>query len=108
MNETKPKRRWFRLSIRDILLTTTIIALIAAWWLDHRRITKNANLESTILKDPTIVRLRCKIFDLDFARDSERANSRNPKAAIASIDARAADLQKEIDYRRNDLLHTLP
>jgi hypothetical protein len=108
MTESKPKRRWFRFSIRDILLTTTIIALVAGWWLDHRRITRNANLELMILKDPAIVRLQCKIFDLDFARDSALANSRNPKAAIASIDARAADLQKEIDDRRNDLLHTLP
>ena len=107
MTETKPKRRWFRFSIRDILLTTAIIALVAGWWLDHRRITRNANLESMILKDPTIVRLQCKIFDLDFARDSNW-QIQAPKAAIASIDARAADLQKEIDYRRNDLLHTLP
>jgi hypothetical protein len=98
----------FRFTIRDLLLTTTIVALALGWWLDHRRITRNANLESMILKDPTIVRLQSKIFDLDFARDTEEANSKNPKAAIASIDARTADLQKEIDDRRNDLLHKLP
>jgi hypothetical protein len=97
-----------RFTIRDLLLTTTIVALAVGWWLDHRRITRNANLESMILKDPTIVRLQSKIFDLDIARDQEATNSRNPKAAIASIDARAADLQKEIEYRRDDLLHTLP
>jgi hypothetical protein len=108
MTETKPKRCWFRFSIRDILLTMAIIALVAGWWLDHRRITRISNLDSMILKDPTIVRLQSKIFDLDIARDTETANSKNPNAAIASIDARIADLQKEIDYRRNDLLNTLP
>ena len=108
MTEAKPKRRWFRFSIRDILLTTAIIALVAGWWLDHRRITRISNLESMILKDPTIVRLQSKIFDLEMAHDMEAANSKHPNAAIASFDARIADLQKEIDYRRNDLLNTLP
>jgi hypothetical protein len=108
MAETKPKRRWFTFSIRELLLVTAIIALVAGWWLDHRRLTRISNLESMILKDPTIIRLQSKIFDLYFARDTEVANSKNPNAAIASIDARIADLQKEIDYRCNDLLHSLP
>jgi hypothetical protein len=109
MTETKPKRRWLKLSIRDILLTTAIIALVAGWWLDHRRITRNANLESMILKDPTIVRLQSKIFDLDMAREALVANSiKTPNTANTSIGARIADLQKEIDDRRNDLLHTFP
>jgi hypothetical protein len=109
MTDAKPKRRWLRFSIRDILLTTAIIALVAGWWLDHRRITRNATLESMILKGPTIVRLQSKIFDLDMAREALAADSiKTPNAANTSIDARIADLQKEIDDRRNDLLHTLP
>jgi hypothetical protein len=39
MTETKPKRRWFRFSIRDLLLLTAIIAIATGWWLDHRRLT---------------------------------------------------------------------
>ena len=36
MSETKPKRRWFRFSIRDLLLLTVIVGLATGWWLDHR------------------------------------------------------------------------
>ena len=44
MTETKPKRRWFRFSIRDVLLVTAIVALAVGWWLDHltnRKATQN-------------------------------------------------------------------
>ena len=41
MTETKPKRRWFRFSIRDLLLLTVIAALTVGWWLDHRKLTKD-------------------------------------------------------------------
>jgi len=40
MSETKPNRRWFRFSIRDLLLITLIAALAIGWWLDHRKLTK--------------------------------------------------------------------
>jgi hypothetical protein len=36
MTETKPKRRWFKFSIRDLLLMTAIVAVSVGWWLDHR------------------------------------------------------------------------
>ena len=36
MTDAKPKRRWFRFSIRDLLLVTAIVALAVGWWLDHR------------------------------------------------------------------------
>jgi hypothetical protein len=36
MPETKPKRRWFRFSIRDLLWLTALVALAVGWWLDHR------------------------------------------------------------------------
>ena len=44
MTETKPKRRWFRFSIRDLLLSFIVIALALGWWVDHLRI---ARLEAT-------------------------------------------------------------
>jgi len=31
-------RRTFRFTIRDLLLVTLIVALIAGWWFDHRRL----------------------------------------------------------------------
>ena len=36
MTDSKPKRRWFSFSIRDLLLVTVIAALAIGWWLDHR------------------------------------------------------------------------
>jgi type II secretory pathway component GspD/PulD (secretin) len=40
MNETKPKIRWFKFSIRELLLITAIVALAVGWWLDHHELTK--------------------------------------------------------------------
>ena len=31
MTETKPKRRWFRFSIRDLLWLTAVVALTVGW-----------------------------------------------------------------------------
>ena len=36
MTDAKRKRRWFRFSIRDLLLLTVIVGLATGWWLDHR------------------------------------------------------------------------
>ena len=35
MNETKPKRRWFSFSIRDLLWLTVVAALAACLWFSH-------------------------------------------------------------------------
>jgi type II secretory pathway component GspD/PulD (secretin) len=48
MSETKPKRRWFSFSIRDLLLLTVIAALAVGWWLDHRKLTKDNSAQFTI------------------------------------------------------------
>jgi type II secretory pathway component GspD/PulD (secretin) len=45
MSETKPKRRWFSFSIRDLLLLTVIVALSVGWWLDHRKLTKDNSIQ---------------------------------------------------------------
>ena len=39
MSVIKPKRRWFRFSIRDLLLVIAIAALVSGWWFDHKRLT---------------------------------------------------------------------
>ena len=40
MTETKPNRRWFSFSIRDLFLITAVVAIGVAWWLDHRRLAE--------------------------------------------------------------------
>ena len=45
MTESKPIRRWFRFSIRDLLLLTVIVALAVGWWLDHRKLTKDNSIQ---------------------------------------------------------------
>jgi hypothetical protein len=40
MTETKPKRRWFRFSIRDLLWLTVVVAIGLGWWLDHNRLSE--------------------------------------------------------------------
>ena len=35
MTETKPKRRWFRFSIRDLLWLAALIAMGLGWAVDH-------------------------------------------------------------------------
>jgi hypothetical protein len=97
-----------RFTIRDLLWMTALLAMALGWSLDHRQIIKNANLESMILKDPTIVKLQTEIFELDAVRSIETANSIKPSKTNTTIDARISDRQREIDDRRNDLLHALP
>ena len=41
MTETKPKRRWFTFSIRDLLWLTAIVGLMTAFWADHRQLMKS-------------------------------------------------------------------
>jgi hypothetical protein len=35
MSETKPQRRWFSFSIRDLLWLTMVVALATGWWLER-------------------------------------------------------------------------
>jgi hypothetical protein len=42
MTETKPKRVWFRFSIRDLLWLTAVVALAVGWWLDHSSMVHQA------------------------------------------------------------------
>ena len=34
MTETKPKRRWFSFSIRDLLWLMAVVAMGVGWWID--------------------------------------------------------------------------
>jgi hypothetical protein len=40
MNESKPNRSWLRFSVRDLIWLTLLAAVLVAWWLDHRELTK--------------------------------------------------------------------
>ena len=53
MTETKPKRRWFRFTIRDLLWLTALAAVFVAWWLDHR--TQHNRYQVLINDQPTVV-----------------------------------------------------
>jgi hypothetical protein len=103
MTEAKPKRRWFRFSIRDLLLLTVIAALAVGWWLDHRRITRNAALESMISRDATIVSLQREISVLESSKSVQTQNY-----IKAQMDFKIAELQKQIDKRHDELLLSLP
>ena len=39
-----PKRRWYSFSIRDMMLVTLIVAILVAWWLDHRYLAPDAQV----------------------------------------------------------------
>jgi len=94
----------FRFSIRDLLLVTTIVALAAGWWFDHRRLVKNAAIESLLSKDATMVQLRWQISDWEFARSLQPSSG---TAAINSFNARITDLQNQLDQRHDELLRSL-
>jgi hypothetical protein len=42
MTETIPKRRWFRFSIRDLLWVTLVIGIGLGWWIDRKRLQREA------------------------------------------------------------------
>jgi hypothetical protein len=66
MTETKPKRRWFSFSIRELLLFTAILALAVAWWIDHRRLTTLSDvptqlIDNAVSKDRHVTSLKRSI-----------------------------------------------
>src|SRR5438552_1031285 len=42
MDEVKPARRWSRFIIRDLFWIILLAAVLVAWWLDHRELTKES------------------------------------------------------------------
>jgi hypothetical protein len=40
MTETKPRRRWFRFSVRDLLWLMTVISISIAYWTYYQRVEK--------------------------------------------------------------------
>ena len=40
----KSKRRWYSFSIRDMMFVTMIVAILLAWWLDHRYLAPDAQV----------------------------------------------------------------
>jgi hypothetical protein len=44
MTETKPKRRWFTFSIRDLLWLTLVVGMVAVWLVHRQRMNHLNNL----------------------------------------------------------------
>ena len=102
MTETKPKRRWFRFSIRDLLLVTAIVALSIGWWVDHRQLKKDCMLTSLLSTDSKMVLLQWEMPELVFASSVQTATP-----GKTAYNARIADCQKRIDERRDELMREL-
>ena len=51
MTETKPKHRWLRFAIRDLLWLTVFVGLATGQWLDHRRLTAEIMVNNAIAND---------------------------------------------------------
>jgi hypothetical protein len=114
MTENKPKRRWFRFSIRDLLLITAIIALMARWWIDHRRLVALIPPPPPSLPSPPTY-----LVELNLSRDDQIASLQRTlsklessyAAAIGQNDAKAAaalkiqvdQVKKKLDSRRDAL-----
>jgi hypothetical protein len=106
MTETKPKRRWFRFSIRDLLWLTVVVGMAIGWWLDHYRQTTltaegTAFAESLLPREQTIGYLQRQIQKVQQIRND--AISRNNLATIATCDKSIAEYQHSIDERREQL-----
>ena len=57
MTVTNPKRRWFRFSIRELLLVTVIAAVTAGWWFDHQKLARENSIP---LRDYSVVNVNAK------------------------------------------------
>ena len=62
MTETNPKRRWFRYSIRDLLLVIAVVALASGWWFDHKRLTDKIDQISPLVQQAATIEGRV-VFD---------------------------------------------
>ena len=56
MTETKPKRRWFTFSIRDLLWLTLVVALAIGWWINFRDYRAAVDREAGIHDELTALR----------------------------------------------------
>jgi hypothetical protein len=111
MNETKPTRRWFRFSIRDLLLITAIVALMAGWWIDHRRLIALIPpppppppaylLELNLSRDDQIASLKQTLSSLEVSYAAAIAES-DAKSA-ASLKIQIDQVKKRLENRRDEI-----
>jgi hypothetical protein len=50
MDESKPRRRWLRFGIRDLLWAMVVAGLVIGWWMDHLAVRRQAKFEAGIHK----------------------------------------------------------
>jgi hypothetical protein len=112
MNETKPKRRWFRFSIRDLLLLTVIVALTTGWWLDHRQLRAIISsfespevpeylVELNLSKDEEIAMLNRSISTLENTYDNAKADNDDKAADTAKTQIDKLKMRKQ--FRSDEL-----
>ena len=97
MTETKPKRRWLRFSIRDMLWLTVVVGMGIGWWLDHKNLTRDSTSQLSVysLAD---ARTRRRYLPRFSSYMVETRMSVCPSAAMArSLAKRPSKQQQEIE-----------
>jgi hypothetical protein len=110
MTETKPKRRLFSFSIRDLLLITAIVALMAGWWIDRRRLIALIPpppppppaylVELNLSRDDQIASLQRTLSSLEVSYDAAIGES-DAKSA-ASLKIQIDQVKKRLENRRDE------
>jgi len=107
MTETKPKHRWFRFSIRDLMLLTVIVALAVGWRLDHRQLRAIiSSFESPVVpeylidlnlsKDDLIAMLSRNISTLEITYENAKAANDDESAAAAKTQMDGLKMRRKL------------
>ena len=105
MTETKPKRRWFSFSIRELLLLTALLGMGIAWWLDHQRLTTISDVpaklvDDALAKDTLIAQMRRAI---DVLKAKVIYPDSKEQLSAAQIQDRIQAREKQLKMREDEL-----
>jgi hypothetical protein len=90
MTETKPKRRWFRFSTRDLLWLTVVVGLVTGWWFDRKRAVESG--EQITANQTSLIVSR----EIDFLKEENKDLTEAMLAIARSSPDHSPQLQNKV------------
>ena len=93
----------FRFTIRDLLWLTVVVAVLVAWWVDHRRLAIKILVNDAIAKDDGLLQYRKAIEQLKAVASGSSPNDRTTKYLQSQI----SQLENRLKSREDELRQSI-